>query len=91
MVWAEEEYVEYLRGERARYAWVMRTYGGMNAEDAESAAVRWYPYEAADEPLRGLVFHDEAWHWAMLSLRGEQYWARHPELADRPAAYRELD
>ncbi|MER7079148.1 hypothetical protein SAMN02982929_03162 [Saccharopolyspora kobensis] len=90
MEWSEDEYVDYLRGERTQYAWVMRHYGGTTAEQAEAAAAQRYPYEPADKPYRGLVFHDEAWHWAMLALHGEQYWARHPELVDPPAAYREL-
>ncbi|WP_406673847.1 hypothetical protein WBK31_35620 [Nonomuraea sp. N2-4H] len=42
------------------------------------------------EPYRGLVFHDEAWHWAMLGIYGERYWVAHPELADPPPEYRAL-
>jgi hypothetical protein len=89
--WTEEEYARYLEGERKRYAWVMRTYGAMTLEQADEAATRHYPYEAPGTPCRGLVFHDEAWHWAMLTLKGEYYWSRYPDLAEPSAAYRALD
>lgn len=89
--WAEAEYVRYLQGERARYAWVMRTYGAMSAAQADEAADLRYPYEPPGTAYRGLVFHDEAWHWAMLALEGEQYWLRHPDLAEPPQAYRAID
>ena len=82
--WPEDEYVQYLRGERARYAWVMRTYGTMSSAQANEAADLRYPYEPPGTAFRGLVFHDEAWHWAMLALKGERYWLRYPELARPP-------
>lgn len=88
--WPEEEYEQCLRDERVAYAWVMREYGAMTAEEAVEAASQRYPYESAGTPYRGLIFHDEAWHWAMLALKGEQYWRRHPDLANPPAAYRSL-
>ncbi|QKW07560.1 hypothetical protein HUT18_15420 [Streptomyces sp. NA04227] len=91
MDWTEAEYVEYLAGERRRYAWVMREYGGMGPEAAEAAALEEYPYESADAPFRGLVFHDEAWHWAMLRIHGHAYWVERPELTDQSAAYQALD
>jgi hypothetical protein len=40
------------------------------------------------EPHRGLLFHDEAWHWAMLQTAGPQYWVNRPELKQPSAAYR---
>lgn len=89
--WAEEEYRACLEGERRAYAWVMRTYGGRSEEDARVAALEWYPYEPPGTPYRGLVFHDEAWHWAMLELKGQYYWAHHPELAAPPAEYRAIE
>ncbi|WP_218026967.1 hypothetical protein [Nocardia vaccinii] len=58
--------------------------------EAESSAVRRYPYEQPDAPYRGLIFHDEAWHWAMARIHGERYAHEHPELAEPPAEYREL-
>ncbi|MEU3710239.1 hypothetical protein [Streptomyces catenulae] len=90
MTWTETEYRAYLAEERRLYAWVLCRYGDRTPEEARAAALGRYPYEPAEAPLRGLVFHDEAWHWAMLTLHGEGYWRRHPELADPPAAYREL-
>lgn len=86
----EAEYVENLAAERARYAWVMRTYGGVSAAEAEASAERCYPHEPTG-PYRGLVFHDDAWHWAMLQLKGEGYWTRFPELTHPPQAYHALD
>lgn len=88
---SDEDYVPYLEAERSRYAWVMRTYGEMSAEQALAAAARRYPYKPADQPYRGLIFHDEAWHWAMIDLKGELYWTRHPELAHPSAEYHALD
>lgn len=87
MPWAEDEYVKYLRDERRRFAWVMVRHGGLTHDQAEAAAVKHYPYQASDEPYRELVFHDRAWHWAMLAVHGEQYWLRHPDLLRPPAEY----
>lgn len=87
----EVEYLEYLREERSRYAWVLRTHGGVPASTAQEAAERRYPYEPPDAPYRGLIFHDEAWHWAMLELEGEDYTVRRPELVAPSEAYRALD
>jgi len=89
--WSEEEYLRYLHDERRSYAWVMRRYGGLDAARAEAAALVRYPYEPADAPYRGLVLHDEAWHWAMLDLHGAQYRASHPHLAAPSAEYQALD
>ncbi|MQY21874.1 hypothetical protein NRB20_49870 [Nocardia sp. RB20] len=69
----------------------MRRYGGLAQVEAESSALRRYPYEQSDEPYRGLILHDEAWHWAMLRIHGEGYPQEHPELVEPPAEYRELD
>ncbi|MEU1803156.1 hypothetical protein [Streptomyces sp. NPDC019937] len=91
MTWSEEEYVAYLHDERRRYAWVMRRYGGLARAQAWEAARGHYPYEPRDEPCRGLVFHDEAWHWAMLTLHGHRYPVERPELAEPSAEYLALD
>ncbi|MCQ8828127.1 hypothetical protein [Streptomyces malaysiensis] len=91
MTWSEEEYVGYLQGERRCYAWVMRRHGGLAPDQAWQAAVERYPYEPSDEPYRGLLFHDEAWHWAMLALYGARYTVEHPELIEPSAEYRALD
>jgi hypothetical protein len=89
--WAsDEKYVPYLEMERKRYAWVLRTYGDMPAGRADRAAAERYPYQPQAAPYRGLVFHTEAWHWAMITLKGELYWTRYPELERPPAEYNEL-
>ncbi|MEU4422296.1 hypothetical protein AB0F81_16850 [Actinoplanes sp. NPDC024001] len=89
--WSEEEYVQYLRDERRRYGWVMQRFGGLVAFQAEMAAEQRYPFEASDAPYRGLMFHDEAWCWAMREIHGDQYWVSHPDLVEPPAEYRALD
>ncbi|MET7462023.1 hypothetical protein [Nonomuraea sp. NPDC005501] len=89
-VWDEDEYVAYLRDERRAFAWVMQRYGGLTTAEAEEAALECYPYEASGTPFRGLIFHDEAWHWAMLSVYGDRYYVDHPELAQPSTEYRAL-
>lgn len=77
--WSENEYLEYLKHERHMFAWVLRSYGSYSPADADDAAVARYPYEEPND-LRGLIFHDEAWHWAMLRIHGEAYWLANPQL-----------
>jgi len=85
----EKEYVEYLDHERHLFAWCLSIYGGISQADARARAEELYRYEsAATGPLRGLVFHDEAWHWAMLKIFGEQYWQARPELESPSVDYR---
>ncbi|MBO8185059.1 hypothetical protein [Streptomyces spirodelae] len=91
MTWSEAEYRECLHSERRAYAWVMRHHGGLSPAAAWEAALECYPFEPDGDPYRGLVFHDEAWHWAMLALHGERYPVEHPELLDPPPAYRALE
>ena len=87
--WDEKEYAEYLDHERHLFAWCLVVYGGISQPVARSQAEEFYRYESATtEPLRGLVFHDEAWHWAMLKIFGEQYWQARPELESPSADYR---
>lgn len=85
--WPEEEYARYLAAERVRYAWVMRTRGGMAPAQADEAAEQWYTYEPPENPYRDLVFHEDAWHWAMLALKGDHYWADDPGLTTPPPDY----
>ncbi|MEV6749262.1 hypothetical protein AB0N21_33610 [Streptomyces sp. NPDC051080] len=91
MTWSETEYVEYLRGERRRYAWLMRRHGELAPAEAWAAALDRYPYEPSDAPYRGLIFHDEAWHWAMLAIHGDRYTVGRPELAQPSAEYMALE
>ncbi|MFD6914356.1 hypothetical protein ACFWB2_12045 [Streptomyces virginiae] len=90
MTWSEEQYLDCLRSERRGYAWVMRHHGGRTHEEAEEAALECYPYEPAGDPLRGLVFHDEAWHWAIRAIHGAAYVVDRPDLVDPSPAYRAL-
>ena len=85
--WDEEEYCRYLNAERRGYAWVLSESGGLTPGAARAAALTQYPYERADQAQRGQVFHDEAWHRAMLRLHGELYWRTRPELLHPPVDY----
>jgi hypothetical protein len=78
--WNEDEYISYLSSERRLYAWCMINYGKLSEEDAQCVANAFYTYEPSSEPYRGLVFHEEAWHWAMLRIFGASYWISSPEL-----------
>ncbi|MFJ3921254.1 MULTISPECIES: hypothetical protein [Streptomyces] len=91
MEWSEAEYLDCLRSERRGYAWVMRHHGGLTPPQAGEAALKRYPYEPDDAPFRGLIFHDEAWHWAMLVIHGDRYVVERPELASPSDAYRALE
>ncbi|WP_386066307.1 hypothetical protein ACFJIW_17440 [Tahibacter sp. UC22_41] len=90
--WQEDEtgYADYLEQERVLFAWCLRTVAGMPAAEAREAAEAFYDYEPASNPYRGLVFHDEAWHWAMLRIAGPDYWTTQPSLAQPSAEYRRL-
>jgi hypothetical protein len=87
MTWSEAEYLEYLQVERRRYAWVMRRHGHLTRAEAWTAALKCYPYEPSDAPYRGLVFHDEAWHWAMRAIHGDRYTVERPELVEPSDEY----
>lgn len=86
----EHAYRRTLEAERRSFAWVLRTYGGQTPARARAEALARYPYEPPGAPYRGLIFHDEAWHWAMLHLHGEGYWRDRPDLARPPGAYRAM-
>ncbi|MFI7349351.1 hypothetical protein ACIBSR_24265 [Streptomyces sp. NPDC049936] len=90
MTWSEAEYLGYLQAERRGYAWVMQHHGGLTSAESEEAALEQYPYEPEDAPYRGLVFHDEAWHWAMVAIHGYRYAMEHPELAHPSPDYQAL-
>jgi hypothetical protein len=71
------------------YAWCLVIHASMDPGGADREALERYPFQAESDPYRGLIFHDEAWHWAMLRLHGEQYWVKSPHLQTASAAYRE--
>jgi len=89
--WSEAEYLDCLRSERRGYAWVMRHHGGLTPSQARAAALERYPYEPDDAPFRGLVLHDEAWHWAMSVIHGDRYMVELPGLAQPSVEYRALE
>lgn len=78
MAWNEPEdeadYLESLEHERHMYAWCLTRYSGLSPEAAAREAMSFYEYQPASYEYRGLVFHDVAWHWAMLRIRGDCYW-----------------
>lgn len=86
--WPEDEYLECLKHERHMFAWTLKTFGLIAQEEAGALTARFYPYEPPSLPLRGIVFHDEAWHWAMLQINGELYWKARPGLETPPPEYR---
>lgn len=88
MTWTEAEYPDNLQSERRGYAWVMQHHGGLTPEEAMEAALEHYPYESPEAPYRGLVFHDEAWHWAMQAVHGDRYATDHPGLGLPSPEYR---
>lgn len=82
----EDEYRAYLINEREAYVWTLVNYGGYSQNDAEKMAMDFY----RDDPGNELIFHDSAWHWAMLKIFGNNYWDSLPDLLDPPTAYLEL-
>jgi hypothetical protein len=72
----EAEYGRYLAHERHMFAWCLERLGGAAWAEAEAAALHMYPSEPPDEVCRGFVFHDAAWHWAMLRIHGDRYWSK---------------
>ncbi|MEV7468342.1 hypothetical protein AB0O20_17840 [Streptomyces kronopolitis] len=90
MTWSEGGYLDSLDSERLGYAWVMHHHGGLTPAEATDAALERYPYEPDDAPRRGLVFHDEAWYWAMLAIHSDRYVVERPELVDPSPEYRAL-
>jgi hypothetical protein len=85
--WDESEYLESLNHDRHMFAWCLVTFGNVPEPIARSRAEAFYPYESAAAERRGLVLHDDAWHWAMLQILGEQYWWERPELEHPSADY----
>nr|WP_229295593.1 hypothetical protein [Stenotrophomonas maltophilia] len=53
----------------------------------EQARQRYPDQSPGREYEHALIFHDEPWHWAMLHVKGEGYWHRHPELAQPSLDY----
>lgn len=70
------------------FAWCLQRYAGVDRAQADARALDAYPYESPGDPHRGLTFHDEAWHWAMLTIHGGMYWLRDRTLEVPSEAYR---
>lgn len=83
----EQEYVVCLEHERHMFAWTLERFGAVPPAEARARALQCYPYEPPDDVCRGLSFHDEAWHWAMLTLHGSMYWQASPGFEVAPAEY----
>lgn len=84
----EEEYQRYLECERRLFALALTHHGGMTPEQAKREALERYPYEPPDTSYRGMIFHEIAWHWAMIRLHGHEYSRSHPELRNAPESFR---
>ena len=86
--WSDDEkYIAALDEERRLFAWCLITYGGISAEQANKIAEERYEYEPPEDRYRGMIFHDTAWHWAMIYLFGERYWEARPEFAEPSQEY----
>src|SRR5262245_47348835 len=85
----EEDYFDHLELERHMFAWTLMHFGSVPPETARQRALRFYVYEPPDAVCRGFVFHDEAWHWAMIALHGNMYWRARPDLVFAPHEYRQ--
>ncbi len=83
----EEDYVYLLKQQRHMYTWCLRNIGSLTAHEAKLESEKLYNYEPPDKEYRGIVFHDDAWHWAMLKIKGEQYWSNFPDLVDPTNEY----
>ncbi|MCG7961694.1 MAG: hypothetical protein N0E54_03190 [Candidatus Thiodiazotropha taylori] len=84
---SEEEYLCYLEQQRHMFAWCLENIGKLSKYDAQVEATNFYKYRNSQDKYRSLVFHDDAWHWAMLKLKGEEYWKSHPELTEPTREY----
>lgn len=84
----EKEYLSDLHDERQSFIWCLMKYGKYSLESATEKAFKLYCYEPPTHKYRWLVFHDEAWHWAMLQIFGEGYWAKYPEYESPSKEYR---
>lgn len=85
----EAEYIIYLLHERRLFAWCLMRYGEFDVAEAYREAAKLYPYYSAIQMDREDVFHEEAWHWAMVKLFGNNYTKEYPTLAHPPYEYQE--
>jgi len=84
---SEEEYNSMLKQQSHMYDWCLRNIGKYSREEAKAETEEFYTYESPKESSRGLFFHEDAWHCAMLRLQGEQYWLSFSELEKESFEY----
>jgi len=75
----ESDYQTTLETERYLYSWCLQKYGNIAKDTADKLATEFYVYEPPNTPLRGFVFHEYSWNWAMQKIFGYGYWLQHPE------------
>jgi hypothetical protein len=83
----EEKYLVLLKHQRHMYKWCLQNIGNLPEGDARKEAETFYKYEPVEEKHRWIVFHEDAWHWAMLKLKGENWWLDFPELKEANTEY----
>ncbi len=82
-------YSEQIRIEKHMYKWCLIKYGSLNHELADKQANDFYNFESEDNEYKYIVFHEEAWHWAMIKIHGENYWIVDPSLKSIPSEYKD--
>ncbi|MCL6416272.1 hypothetical protein MIB92_11465 [Aestuariirhabdus sp. Z084] len=85
----EEEYLSQLKQQRHMFEWCLLNIGVYSQDEIESASKRLFSYKPESDEYRWLVFHDDAWHWAMLEIKGEGYWREYPNLKDESLEYKQ--
>jgi hypothetical protein len=85
----EADYRQRLHVERHMYAWTLVHTAGVEEAGAATRAEERYKLLPASDRYREMIFHDEAWHIAMLDLHGNCYWHREPGLEKSPEAYQQ--
>ena len=86
-VMSEDEYLAQLNQQKHMYYWCLINVGSFSLNKAKNEAEKLYKYEHQTEGYRWLIFHDDAWHWAMLKIHGEQYWLKDPNLENESKEY----
>lgn len=87
--WDETDYCKTLEHGRKMYAWCLVQLNGIDAAEAKARAEKRYPYQAPGTPYRGIIFHEDSFHIAMLDTHGNCYWVNKPELLEHKRAFDE--
>lgn len=83
----EEEYLNQLKQQRHMFEWCLLNVGEYSRDKIKSVSNRLFSYKPESDEYRWLVFHEDAWHWAMLEIKGEGYWCKYPNLKDPSLEY----